>query len=292
LFFLTVTLKEVNLIEYLAAWLDDQVDLSPRETIRPVGISPEELRAQNLSLMDQSKQNAVFVALSELGYEVTFEGTGALISSVIADTAAEGLLEANDIIVGVNGSPIEFSTDAVDLISGFGPGDTIDLTIERTTASGEPERLDVSITLGVFRAEDEDGNLVLEEDRGMVGVLLTNAPTNIVFPVEVTIDSQNIGGPSAGLMFTLEIMNQLTDVDLTGGRRIAGTGTIDQEGTVGPIGGVRQKIFAAINAGAELVFVPAGNYEQALDAAADDIQVVRVETVHDALGFLEPLPAG
>jgi PDZ domain-containing protein len=290
LFFLTVSLKEVNLLEYLAAWLDDEVDLSPRETIR--GVSPEELRAQNLSLMDQSKQNAVFVALSQLGYDVTFEGTGSLISGVIEGSAADGKLVVNDVIVGVNGSPVEFSTDAVDLISGFLPGETIVLTINRTNADGTDEELEIPITLGVFRAEDEDGDLIEDEDRGMVGVLLTNAPTNIVFPVEVTIDSQNIGGPSAGLMFTLEIMNQLTDEDLTGGRRIAGTGTIDQDGVVGPIGGVRQKVFGAIDAGAEYVFVPAGNHAEAVDAADDDIVVVRVETVEDALSFLAALPAG
>ena len=290
LFFLTVSLKEVSLLEYLAALLDDEVDLNRRETIRPAGISPADLRAQNLSLMEQSKQNAVFVALTELGYEVTFEGTGALISGIVPDSAADGVLEVNDIIVAVNGSPVEFSTDAVSLISGFLPGDRINLSISRTADSGDPEQFDVSLTLGTFRTEDDDGRVVEDEDRGMVGVLLANAPTNIVFPVEVTIDSQNIGGPSAGLMFTLETMNQLTEADLTGGRRIAGTGTIDQDGVVGPIGGVRQKIFGAINVGAEYVLVPAGNYEAALDAAGDDIVIVRVEAIDDALGFLEALP--
>ena len=108
--------------------------------------------------------------------------------------------------------------------------------------------------------------------------------------MDVTIDSQNIGGPSAGLMFTLEIINQLTEDDLTGGHRIAGTGTIDQEGSVGPIGGVRQKIFGAINAGADYVFVPAVNHPEAVEAAGDDIEVVLVEIIDDALAFLEALP--
>lgn len=290
LFFLTVSLQEVNLLEYLAALVDDEVDLSPRENIRPSGVTREELRAQNLALMEQSKQNAKFVALTELGFDVTFEGTGALITGVIEGTAAEGALEVNDVIVAVNGTSVEFSTDAVDLISGFGPGETIELTVEREDERGEVERFDVSITLGVFRAEDEDGNVVEDEDRGMVGVLLTNAPTNIVFPIDVEIDSQNIGGPSAGLMFSLEVMNQLSEEDLTKGRRIAGTGTIDQDGNVGAIGGVRQKVFGAIDAGAEYVFVPARNYEDALDAAGDDIGVIRVENIDDALAFLDSLP--
>ena len=292
LFFLTVTLKEVNLLEYLAAWLDSQVDLNPRETIRPVGVSSEELRAQNLSLMDQSKQNAIFVALTHLGHDVTFEGTGALISGVIDGSAAAGLLNTNDVIVGVDGFLVEFQTDAVDLISGHAPGDVVVLSINRPTDEGGFEAVDLRVTLGPFRAEDEDGNVVEDEDRGMVGVLLTNAPTNIVFPIDVVIDSQNIGGPSAGLMFTLEIINQLTPSDLTAGRRIAGSGTIDQEGTVGAIGGVRQKVFGAINAGADYVLVPGANFDEADQAAGDDIVVVRVETITDALGFLDTLPVG
>jgi PDZ domain-containing protein len=289
LLFLTVTLKEVNLLEYLGAWLDDEVDLSPRETIRPTGVTPEQLRIQNLSLMEQSKQNAVFVALTRLGYEVTFEGTGALIGGVIPGSAADGVLEVDDVLVEVNGSAVEFSTDAVQLISGFRPGEAISLVVERRGDAGELQRLAIPITLGVFMAEDDDGNPIVDADRGMVGVLLSNAPTNISFPVEVDIDSQNIGGPSAGLMFALEIMNQLTDDDLTAGRRIAGTGTIDQDGVVGPIGGIRQKVFGAIDAGAEYVLVPREHFEEAATAAGDDVEVVAVGTIDDALSFLSTL---
>jgi PDZ domain-containing protein len=100
------------------------------------------------------------------------------------------------------------------------------------------------------------------------------------------MDSQNIGGPSAGMMFTLEIINQMTEEDITDGLRIAGTGTIRRDGTVGPIGGVKQKVFAAIDAGATVVFIPANNYDDALLAAGDDIKVVRIETIDDPLEFL------
>ncbi|NND04388.1 MAG: hypothetical protein HKN91_16550, partial [Acidimicrobiia bacterium] len=121
------------------------------------------------------------------------------------------------------------------------------------------------------------------------GVLLTSGPTETVFPVDIVIDSQNIGGPSAGLMFALEIMNQLTDEDLTSGRSIAGTGTIDREGVVGAIGGIKQKVFGAIDAGADYVLVPANNYDDALEAAGDDITVVSIATIEDALSFLDTL---
>ena len=291
LFFLTVSLKEVNLLEYLAVLLDDQVDLNPRETIRPAGVTPADLRAQNLALMDISKQNAVFVALTKLGYDVTFEGSGALVSTIIEGSAADGVLFPEDIIVAVDGIATEFQTDLIDLMPAYGPGDTISLSILRPVEDAGPESLEIAITLGVFRSVDEEGNESVIEGRGMIGVLLIEAPTNVVFPVDVAIDSQNIGGPSAGLMFTLEIINQLSEADITRGHRIAGTGTIDNQGAVGSIGGIRQKIYGAIDAGAQYVFVPAGNFDAALEAAADDIEVVRVNTIDDALDFLDTLTA-
>jgi PDZ domain-containing protein len=103
------------------------------------------------------------------------------------------------------------------------------------------------------------------------------------------IDSQNIGGPSAGMMFSLQIIDQLTDEELTDGERIAGTGTISRDGTVGGIGGVHQKVHGAIDSGALAVLVPASNYPDAVEAAGDDIEVVRVETIDDALDYLATL---
>jgi PDZ domain-containing protein len=123
----------------------------------------------------------------------------------------------------------------------------------------------------------------------MMGVLLDNNEPIIEFPVEVNIDSQNIGGPSAGMMFTLQIIDQLTPEQLTQGERIAGTGTISIDGSVGPIGGISQKVFGAIDAGAIAVLVPGGNYDEALAAADGKIVVVRVDTIDDALAYLETL---
>jgi PDZ domain-containing protein len=123
----------------------------------------------------------------------------------------------------------------------------------------------------------------------MIGILLDNNDPIIEFPVEVDIDSQNIGGPSAGQMFALQIINQLTEDDITHGRRIAGTGTIARDGTVGPIGGVRQKVHAAIDAGATVILVPAGNYDDAIDAAGNEIVVVKVVTIDDSLDYLASL---
>jgi len=293
LYFLTVSLQEVNILEWVAAKLDSRVDLAPRENIRPAGVSQEELRRQNIALMERSKENAKYVALTYLGYEVTYIGSGALISSTIEDSAADGVLFAGDIIKFVDGAEVEFSSDAVDLIGGHAPGDELLLTIERASPE-DPEAVEIvniPLVLGPYRFVDEDGNVLDDPDRGMAGVMLGDAPVEVVWPLPVDIDSQNIGGPSAGLMFTLEIINELTEEDLTQGRRIAGTGTIDADGVVGAIGGIRQKTYGAIDAGAEYILVPAGNYEEAVDAAGDEIEVIRIETIQDAMTFLASLSA-
>lgn len=278
LFFLTVSLSEANLFEYVAGELNPKVEVAPRENFRPPGVSPEDLRRENLARMEQSKTDATFVALTKLGYEPTYTGTGALVIETVPDSAAEGVLLTDDVIVAINGTPVAFRNEVVDRLAGMDVGDEVTLTIERVVdGSDDVDVLDVDIVLGVHTDDPS---------RPMVGVLLDNNAPIIDFPVDVETDTQNIGGPSAGLMFTLEIMNQLTEEDLTDGRRIAGTGTIARDGTVGGIGGVQQKVYGAIDAGAVVVLVPASNYEDALEAAGDKIVVVRVETIDDALEYL------
>lgn len=278
LFFLTVSLREANLFEYVAAQVNPKVAVAPRQNIRPVGVSPEDLRRENLARMNQSKTDAQFVALTKLGYEPTYIGTGALVIETVPDSAADGVLLADDIIIGIDGNEVAFRSDVIDGLADKEIGDRAVLAIERAVeGSDEVEVVEVEIVLGVH---------VDDPSRPMVGVLLDNNPPIIEFPIGVEMDSQNIGGPSAGMMFTLEIMNQLTEDDLTGGRRIAGTGTISHDGTVGAIGGVTQKVHAAIDAGATIVFIPAGNYDDAVAAAGDKIIVVRVETIDDALDYL------
>ncbi len=282
LFFLTVSLKEANIFEYAAGRLDDRVTIRERETIRPTGVSPDDLRRESLDAMEQSKQDATFVALTKLGYEVTFIGTGALVIETVPDSAADGVLLAGDIIVEMDGETVAFRSDIIDELGGLEIGDEVEFIVERPIgdATDEYREEDVELTLGPH---------VEDPTRPMVGVLLGNNEPIVEFPVVVHIDSQNIGGPSAGLMFTLQIMDQLTDDEITKGNRIAGTGTIRRDGTVGPIGGIRQKVYGAIDAGAIAVLVPAANFDDAVDAAGDDIVLVRIETIDDALAFLESL---
>lgn len=278
MFFLTVALQEANVFQWAAAQVSPKVDLAPRQNIRPEGVSREELRRENLARMEQSKTDAAFVALIELGYEPTYIGTGALVINTIEGTGAEGILLPDDVIIAIDDGVVEFRDDVTGLVSEKEIGDTMVLTVERWSDDVEDiEVLDLTIVLGPH---------VDDPSLPMVGIMVDNNEPIVEFPVDIDIDSRNVGGPSAGLMFTLEIINQLTDDDITEGVRIAGTGTIRRDGTVGAIGGVRQKIYGAIDAGATVVFIPADNYDDALLAAGDSITVVRVDTIDDPLDFL------
>jgi PDZ domain-containing protein len=282
LFFLTVSLKEANVFEWAAGYVDPTVDVRERQAVRPSGVSPEQLRRESLAAMEQSKQTATFVALTQLGYEVTLVGTGALVIDTVPDSAADGVLLPNDVIIEMGGEMVAFRDDVINGLSDSEVGDLVDMLIERPIddSTDEFEEMSVDLVLGPHTDDPT---------RPMIGVLLDNNEPIVEFPVEVVIDSQNIGGPSAGMMFTLQIIDQLTDGEITKGERIAGTGTISRDGTVGSIGGVKQKVHGAIDAGARAVLVPAGNFDDAVEAAGDDIEVVRVEVIDDAVAFLETL---
>jgi PDZ domain-containing protein len=281
LFFLTVSLKEANVFEWVAAQFVDRVELSERQTVRPIGVSQEQLRRERIASMNQSKRDATFVALTHLGYEVTLIGTGALVIESVPDSAADGVLLPDDIIVAMDGQLIGFRSDVLDFLAPAQIGDAVVVTVERS--DGEDDSFDTKDVELVLGPHSDD------PDRPMMGVLLDNNEPIVEFPVDVFIDSQNVGGPSAGLMFTLQIIDQLTPGALTNGQRVAGTGTISINESVGAIGGIHQKVYGAMDAGAVAVLVPAGNYEEALVAAAGRIEIVRVETLNDALVFLATL---
>jgi len=282
LLFLTVSLLEANVFEYAAGLVNPKVEVRERERVRPIGVSQEQLRREGLAAMQQSKTDAIFVALTSLGYEVTLIGTGALVIDTVPDTGADGVLLPNDVIVEMDGKVVAFRDDIIKDLEDAEIGDLVDFLVQRPKETGDDafDTLSLQVVLGPH---------VDDPTRPMVGILLDNNQPIIEFPVEVVIDSQNIGGPSAGMMFSLQIIDQLTEGELTNGERIAGTGTISRDGSVGPIGGITQKIYGAIDAGAKAVLVPANNYDDAVLAADDDIVVVRIETIDDALAYLETL---
>jgi PDZ domain-containing protein len=275
LYMLTVSQQGLNVYEWLAAMADPQVDVIERIAVRPIDVTEEEYQRQSRERMDESKTAAVSVALDRLGYEITVEGDGVEVVSVLADTPAEGALLTGDVIIAINGVPVFIGPDAVSEIGTYSVGDTITLSVTR----GE-EVVDVPITL--IEHTQREGH-------PMVGFTPATANPRFQFPIDIEIDSSNIGGPSAGMMYTLAIMNVLTPEDLTHGLRIAGTGTIATNGTVGPIGGVRQKVVGATKSGAEYILVPEANYEEALTADIESAEIVAVGTIDDALAFLTSL---
>ena len=155
-------------------------------------------------------------------------------------------------------------------------GEPIELTVER---DGE------QVTVSVMPKQTEvDGETVW-----LIGIVLLN---DYEFPIDVTIQLNNVGGPSAGMMFALGIIDTLTPGQLNGGQNVAGTGTITADGEVGPIGGIRQKLFGAKDAGAEWFLAPEANCDEVVGHVPDGLQVFAVETLDDALDALEAVRAG
>jgi PDZ domain-containing protein len=280
LYLLTVTLREVNPFEWFEArYLDEKVDLLERQVIRPPGVTDEEVRRTNLQAMNESIDTAIFVALDRLGYDVGFIGEGVEVLQVVDGTPADGALVVGDRFTVIAGQVVTTAEAAGELIRTHAIGETI---ILEGTRAGEP--LEVSVTL-VEHTELAGAP--------MVGVVFDTVNLQMDLPIDVDVDSRNIGGPSAGMMYAIALLDLLTEEDLTGGHRIAGTGTIRFDETVGAIGGVRQKIFAARAIGAEVVFVPVDNYDAALTAAGDGIVIVPVATLQEALDYLRALePVG
>jgi PDZ domain-containing protein len=274
----TVSLQRVTLLGALQGWLDPHTDVVEREIIAPPDIGDQELRDFNLELMADSKQKALGVAFEALGYDAV-AGTGATIVQVVPDSPAEGVLVAGDTIVGIDGTPVEVDFEAVKLLGGRKPGDTVTLSVDPV----EGDQRDVTITLG----ENPD-----IQGKAFLGVSLQTRDLKLDFPFEVELESERIGGPSAGLAYTLEVIDILTPGELTGGDPVAVTGTIELDGSIGEVGGVVQKTAAVEEAGIDLFLVPLGEVEQAREAAGDDVRVEGVATLEDALRLLSEIRGG
>jgi PDZ domain-containing protein len=205
----------------------------------------------------------------------------------VEDSPAEGRLHAGDAIVAVDGTKVDRPQQVAELVTEHEPGEDVVFTIvpadeaEAAREAGRPLPDDTrDVTLTTAAAPDDN--------RAIVGIQATVSHT---FPFEIDIELADVGGPSAGLMFALGIIDRLTEEDLTGGAFIAGTGTIDDEGTVGPIGGVAMKTIAAREAGAEFFLTPEDNCAAAAADAPDGLTLVRVGTLEDALAALADIRA-
>jgi len=278
LFFLTISrpIQSLTVLELFEAWRDPAVDVVDRDSIVPPGQTSDARRLQNLQLMMNSQQIAIAVALDRLGFEVDIVGTGALVVEVLEGSGGFGIVEVDDIVSGVDGVEIRFVQELISEVRARQVGDTVTLTISR-----ENETIERQVVLG--ESETDPGLPV-------VGISVADAGTAFEFPIEVNIDAGSVGGSSAGMMQSLGVYNTLSEDDITNGHRIAGTGTISTDGSVGRIGGIRQKTFAAIGVGAEYLIVPEGDFEASFEAAGGKIDVIPVATIDDALEFLKSLP--
>jgi PDZ domain-containing protein len=255
--------------ELALAWFDPSRAVLPLDRVFPPGQSTEQRLEESNALMVDSQQEATAAAMSELGYDVASE---IAIHSLTDDSAAEGLLEPDDIVLAVDGRGVSDAQQVRDAVVA-GRGDPVTLTIERDGRERE-----VSVTP---RESEVEG-----ETTWLVGVQLI---AEYSFPIDVTIQLDNVGGPSAGMMFALGIIDVLTPGDLTGAQQIAGTGTIDAAGDVGPIGGIRQKLHGARDAGAEFFLAPEANCEELVGHVPSGLQVFSIGELDDALAVLEAI---
>jgi PDZ domain-containing protein len=240
------------------------------EVLSPNDETDEERRRQNREDMQRSEEVASAVALRALGYEVTATPRGALVTSVAPDVPAAGVLESNDVIVAVDGMPVRTPDRLRAEIGKVEPGAELELAIRR----GD-EMLDVTVRTV---ASPQDAS------RAVVGILV-DQDAEIELPLDVDIDLGRVGGPSAGLPFALEIARQLGR-DVTHGCRIAATGALALDGTVVPIGGVKQKTIGARRADVDFFLVPAGENAQEAQRYADGLRVIPVESFQQALRTL------
>lgn len=273
----TVSVGGVTLLEALLGWFDDDVDVLPEQ--RVLGDrSTTENRRYNAQLMDTSKQMAIAVALRHLGYEVPVRTSGVVVRQINEGSPAAAVLELDDVIREVDGRQIVQRGELGDLLQVGGPGAEHTLLVERP--AGSEERIE--LRLRTVPSEDDD-------TRAIVGIVPEDRITGFDLPVEVTIDSGTVGGPSAGLAFTLAVIDVLTEGELTGGRRVAVTGTIGLDGSVGPVGGGAQKAVTVRDAGYEVFIVPLDEVAEVRAAVGSDLDVIGVDTLAAALDALDSL---
>jgi PDZ domain-containing protein len=250
-----------NIFELMHDWISRSSAVYPKDAIYPEGGTVEQDRKEGQAEMTSSQDAATAAALTELGYDVT----EAVVAGVEKDSPADGTLQADDVILGVNGTEVANADQVVAAVGAADEGKPIELDVRR-----KAKDLKLSVT-----PQQVDG-------QPHIGIQLGTTTTE--FPVDVTIGiDPDIGGPSAGLMFSLGIYDTLTKGSLTDGRTIAGTGTIDAAGNVGPIGGIQQKIVGARDDGAELFMVPPDNCDEAVGAPNGDMRLVEAPTTHSAV---------
>jgi PDZ domain-containing protein len=248
-------------------WIDDTVAVVPREFVYPPDRSPEQTDKENAAEFKLSQSSAETAALRKLGYPPEV-----VVRELPAGSPSAGKLRPGDVITSIDGHPVTSRTSLFTLLYQRSPGDTVTVGYRRGSGTG---------TVRVVAAKAQD-----DSERAMLGL---NIEQQQKHPFEIAIALDKIGGPSAGLMFALGIIDKVEPADLTGGIFVAGTGSIDDEGTVGPIGGIQQKLVAARQAGATVFLVPADNCAEAAARIPAGLRLVKVTSLDSALSALGTL---
>jgi Lon-like protease len=261
----------VRFYEALLDLANRDVQLVPRDQLYPDDQGSEEIDKENAVLMDRSKETATVVALRQVGFKI--EPSGVEVTQVVPGAPADGRLKAGDRILTADGNAVDTTDEVRKAITSHTVGERVVFRVSRGS-----RQQNVSVPVQEV------------DDQPRVGILLRDLFPDL--PVKVTIQTENnIGGPSAGLMFALSIVDKLTPEDLTAGRRIAGTGEIALDGSVLPVGGVAEKLIAVRRQGVATFLIPAGNCAGVRGQVPDGLRLVKVSRIGDALRFLRDAEA-
>jgi Lon-like protease len=279
--FTAVFAQDASYLDVARAKAFGRADVVPITDVRPPGTTQQQVNENNRRLINESKPIAAVVGLRAAGYEVSITGEGARVESVVRGMPADGVLGVGDLIVAVDGKASPTTNTLIELVRQRQVGDPVTLTVQREGAGRQ------DVVLGT-RPSPSDPN------RAAIGISISTYLFDVRLPFPVELDSDNVGGPSAGFMFALGILDAVTEGDLTRGMFVAGTGTITQDGLVGAVGGAAEKAIAAEKDGAQVFMVPKDNVEDARKWVRN-IQVVPIERFDDAVTFLcglEPREVG
>ncbi|MET8685652.1 PDZ domain-containing protein [Streptomyces sp. NPDC004732] len=275
----------MNLAEAVYGWLAHDNIVVPHDTLYPDGKTEQQSSQENAEEFSQSQESAKVAALRQLDIEVKSQ---VIVATVFKGDPAEGKLHAGDVIKKVDGKPVKEMTDVAKLVTQRKPGEPVTFTVVPVKAAAAAEKA------GKEATETEEIKMKTKAAEGdpkhaVVGI---KAGTDHTFPFTIDIKLADVGGPSAGLMFALGIVDKLTPDDLTGGNFVAGTGTIEDNGKVGPIGGIEMKTVGAREKGAEYFLTPKDNCTAAARDVPDGLQLVKVDTIADAVKSLKKIRKG
>lgn len=280
----TVSGLQATPIQYLLAKVLPHNDIMPLNEVFPEGISQDDYMHAQLQVMESSQEASLVVAYEAAEKDIEIDYVGVYVVGVVENMPADGKLQTGDRITNIDGNDIKESDDLINYVDSKVAGDTIKIELLR-----DDEKLSTDVTLENFTDDPEKVG---------IGISLVTDRDVTVDP-SVNFSSGNIGGPSAGLMFSLEIYDQLLEEDITKGYQIAGTGEIDYDGNIYRIGGIDKKIVASDRDGIEIFFAPYedgredSNYNLAKKTAEEigtDMEIVPVDTFFDAVDYLEELP--